>query len=54
MIFYIFAFSTPVFPKINFYFEGKRQHDFVAFFPNHRHADTTDMAIRRHGAYLSK
>ena len=31
---YLLAFSTPVFSKIHFYFEEKRQHAFVAVFRN--------------------
>ena len=29
---YVFAFPMPVLCKMNSYFEGKRQHDFVVFF----------------------
>jgi len=41
---YIFLFSTPVFRKINFYFEENRRHGFVAFFPNLQHADKQGMS----------
>jgi len=29
---YVSAFSIPIISKIDFYFEGKRQHRFVVFF----------------------
>ena len=30
---YVSVFSAPIFPKIHFFFEEKRRHGFVAFFP---------------------